>query len=178
MGSRRSANDLGYNTVVDSNVVAALVAVAIAVGIAGTVVPFVPGLGLVVAAALVYGIAEGFDAVGVAAFGTIVALAAGGTFAGIALPRRAAGGAGAPRSSLLVGAIGAVVGFFAVPVVGLPLGGAVGIFVGELARSGDRVVAWRTTKATLKGFGLATLVQLAAGLTMAGVWVVWVVASG
>ena len=169
--------DTNYNGAVDSSLVVALVAVAMAVGIAGTVVPLVPGLGLVVAAALVYGIAEGFGGVGAVAFAVIVLLAIAGTAAGVVLPRRAAGGAGAPRSSLLVGALGAVIGFFAVPIVGLPLGGAVGIFVGEVARSGDRAVAWRTTKATLKGFGVATLAQLAAGLAMAATWVVWVVAS-
>lgn len=160
-----------------SGLVVAGVAVAIAVGIAGTVVPLVPGLGLVAGAALVYGVVEGFGVVGGIAFGIISALAIAGTAAGIALPRRAAGGAGAPTSSMLIGAIGAVIGFFAVPVVGLPLGGAVGIFVGELARSRDRTVAWRTTKATLKGFGAATLAQLAAGLAMAVTWVVWVVAA-
>ena len=163
---------------VDSSVVVALVAVAMAIGIAGTVVPLVPGLGLVAAAALAYGILEGFGGVGVVAFAVIVALAVAGTAAGVVLPKRAADGAGAPRSSLLLGALGAVIGFFAVPVVGLPLGGAVGIYLGELARTSDRGAAWQTTRATLKGFGLATLVQLAAGLAMAAVWVVWVVASG
>ena len=158
-----------------SALVVALVAVAMAVGIAGTVVPLVPGLALVVGAALLYGIAEGFGGLGVACFGVIVTLAAAGTTAGIVLPKRAAGGAGAPRTSLFVGAVGAVIGFFAVPVVGLPLGGAVGIFLAELVRSGDRSVAWRTTTATLKGFGLATLAQLGAGLAMAAVWVVWVI---
>lgn len=162
----------------DSGVVVVLVGVAMAVGIAGTVVPLVPGLGLVAGAALVYGVVEGFGVVGTVAFGIILALAALGTVAGVVVPRRAAGAAGAPASSLLLGALGAVAGFFVVPVVGLPLGGAAGIFLGELARSGDRTVAWRTTKATLKGFGLATLVQLAAGSAMAAVWVVWVVASG
>ena len=167
-----------YNGAVDSAVVVTLVAVAMAIGIAGTVVPLVPGLGLVAAAALAYGLLEGFGTVGTVAFVLIVVLAAGGTVAGVVLPKRAAGGAGAPRGSLLIGAVGAVIGFFAVPVVGLPLGGAIGIFVAEVVRSGDRAAAWRTTLATLKGFGLATLVQLGAGLAMAAVWVVWVVASG
>lgn len=169
--------DTGYSGLVDSALVVALVAVAIAVGIAGTVVPLVPGLALVVVATLVYGLVEGFGGVGIVAFGLILVLAAAGTVAGVAVPKRSAADAGAPRMSLLVGAVGAVIGFFAVPVVGLPVGGAVGIFAGELLRTGDRAVAWRTTKATLKGFGLATLVQLAAGLAMALVWVVWVVVA-
>lgn len=163
---------------VDSSVVVALVAIAMAVGIAGTVVPFVPGLGLVAAAAFVYGVVEGFEGYGGVFFGIIVTLALLGSLAGVIVPKRAAGEAGASRTSLLIGAVGAVVGFFAVPIVGLPLGGAVGIFVAELARSGDRGTAWRTTRATLKGFGLATLVQLADGLLMAAVWVAWVLVSG
>lgn len=154
---------------------AALVALAMAVGVAGTVVPLVPGLGLVVAAALAYGLVEGFGTTGTVAFGVIVAVGLAGTAAGVALPHRAAGRAGAPRSSLLLGAAGAVLGFFAVPIVGLPLGGVAGIYVGERLRTGDGAAAWRATRATLKGFGLAAVVQLGAALVMAAVWVAWVV---
>lgn len=153
---------------------AALVAVAMAVGVAGTVVPLVPGLGLVAAAALAYGAVEGFGTTGTVAFVVILALGVAGTVAGVVVPHRAAGRAGAPRSSLLLGALGAVIGFFAVPVVGLPLGGVAGIYVGERMRTGDGAAAWRATRATLRGFGLAALVQMAAGLAMAAVWVVWV----
>lgn len=159
------------------SVVVVLVAVAMAVGVVGTVVPLVPGLTLVVAAALAYGVAEGFGGGGVVAFVVIVALGVAGTAAGVVVPQRAAGGAGAARRSLLLGAVGAVVGFFVVPVVGFPLGGALGIYVAERWRTADPGAAWRTTKATLKGFGLAAILQLAAGLVMAAVWVVWVVAA-
>jgi len=159
------------------NGVVVLVALAMAVGVAGTVVPLVPGLGLVAAAALVYGVVEGFGTVGTVAFVAILALAAAGTAAGIVLPHRAAGGAGASRSSLLVGAAGAVVGFFVVPVVGLPLGGVLGIYLAERGRTGDHDAAWRTTGAALRGFGLAALAQLGAGLLMVAVWVAWVLAG-
>ncbi|GAA0316713.1 DUF456 family protein [Kineococcus aurantiacus] len=37
---------------------------------------------------------------------------------------------------LLLGAVLGVVGFFAVPVVGLPLGFVLGVFLGELAGTG------------------------------------------
>ena len=151
-----------------------IVALVMAIGIAGTIVPLVPGLGLVAAAALGYGLIEGFGTVGIVAFAVIVALGVAGTVAGIVVPKRAAGAAGATRSSLLLGAAVAVVGFFVVPVVGLPLGGALGVYLGERMRLGDNDAAWRTTKATLKGFGVATLVQFAAGLAMAATWVVWV----
>ena len=65
--------------------------------------------------------------------------------------------------------------FFVVPVVGLPLGGALGVYIGERLRLDDGAAAWATTKATLKGFGVATLVQFAAALAMTFTWVAWVV---
>lgn len=152
-----------------------LAAVAIAVGIAGTVLPFVPGLGLIVAATLVFGIVDGFGRTGALAFGSIVAVAIAGTVAGIVLPHRSAGRAGAPRSSLLVGALGAVIGFFAIPVVGAPIGGVVGIYLSERSRTGDADAAWRTTRGAIKGFGLGAAAQLAAALLMAAIWVGWVI---
>lgn len=153
----------------------ALVSLVMAIGVAGTVVPLVPGLWLVVAAAVGYGAVEGFGGVGVASMIAIVVMAVAGAAAGVALPGRAAGRTGAPRTSIVVGAVGAVIGFFVVPVVGLPLGGTLGIFLVERARTGDGAVAWRTTKATLVAFGVATVIQLAAGMAMVLTWIGWVV---
>jgi uncharacterized protein YqgC (DUF456 family) len=152
-----------------------LLAVVMALGAVGTVVPVLPGLALVWAAGLVYGLADGFGAVGVGAFAVMTALAAAATVAGWAIPKRRASGAGAGRASVWLGITGAVVGFFAVPVVGLPLGGVLGIYVGEHLRTRDPAAAWAATRATITGFGVAALVQLAAALAMIAVWVAWVV---
>ena len=154
-----------------------VVALAMAVGVVGTVVPFVPGLGLVWLAALVFGIGAGFGPIGLAAFAAITLFALAGTTAGIVLPHRAAGAGGAGPVAMGLGAALAVVGFFVVPVVGLALGAVVGIYVGELLRTRDATAAWRATLATLKGFGVASLVQVAAGLAMVCVWIVWVVVA-
>jgi uncharacterized protein YqgC (DUF456 family) len=154
-----------------------LVALAMAVGLVGTIVPVVPGLVLIWAAALGYGIAEGFDGAGAFFFGTITVMLLGGVVAGIVLPRRAAGSAGAGQWSVLLGAALGIAGFFVVPVVGLPLGGALGIYLGEHLRTRDPAMAWRATVATLKGFGLAALAQFGTGLAMVLLWVAWVVAT-
>jgi uncharacterized protein len=156
-------------------VIVGVVAVAMAVGAVGTVVPLVPGLALVWAAALVYGVVEGFDGVGTVAFGVITVLAVAGTLAGWVVPARVAGKAGATRSSILLGAVAAIVGFFVIPVVGVAVGGVAGVYAGELHRTRDRTAAWRTTRATLTGFGVAALLQLAIALSMAVVWIIWVV---
>jgi len=153
-----------------ADVLAAVVLVAMLVGLVGTVVPVFPGLVLIAGAALVYGAVEGWNVVAVA---LIVVLFVAGTAAGVVLPSRAAGGAGATRTSMLLGFALAVVGFFVVPIVGMPLGGALGIYAGERARLGAHDPAWRTTRATLRGFGAGVLAQLAAGVLMILVWVAW-----
>ena len=154
-----------------------LLAVVMAIGAAGTVVPVLPGLALIWGAGLVYGLAEGFGAVGVVAFVLMTVLAAVATLAGWVVPKRRATGAGADRRSVWLGVALAVVGFFAVPVVGLPLGGVLGIYVGEHLRTRDAGAAWTATRATVTGFGIAALLQFAAALAMIVVWVVWVVAG-
>jgi uncharacterized protein YqgC (DUF456 family) len=128
------------------------------------------------AAGLVYGLAEGFGTVGTVAFAVMTLLAVAGAIAGWVVPQRAAGKAGAARSSTVVAAACAVVGFFVVPVVGLPLGALAGLYLAELRRTDASATAWRTTRATLVGFGLAALVQFTVGVVMALVWAVWVVA--
>jgi uncharacterized protein YqgC (DUF456 family) len=158
-------------------VIVALVAIAMVVGLVGTVVPVVPGLVLIAGAAAVYGIVEGFGTVGWVAMSLIAALGLLGVAAGIALPRRAASGADAGSASMLLGVVGAVAGAFVIPVVGMPIGGALGIYLGERLRSVSHQQAWRATLATVKGFGLAALAQLGVGVAMVLTWVAWVVAT-
>jgi uncharacterized protein YqgC (DUF456 family) len=159
---------------VDDSSLVALVAVAMAVGVVGTVVPVVPGLALVWAAALVYGLGAGFGAVGVVAFTMITGLALTGIVAGVAMPKRAATRGGAARRSMWLGGALAVVGFFVVPFVGLVVGGVLGVFLGEVVRTRDITAAWRATAATIRGFGVAAVAQLAIALTMVAAWVSWV----
>jgi uncharacterized protein YqgC (DUF456 family) len=156
---------------------AVVVGIAMAVGLVGTVLPVVPGLMLIWAAALVYGLVGDFGSAGIAAMVVITLLAAAGSAAGIVIPKKAAGAAGAARTSLLLGAVAGVIGFFVVPIIGFPLGGVIGIFVGELVRTTDRHVAWKATRATIAGFGLAALAQCAIGLVMVLTWVIWLMAS-
>src|SRR5215211_1942272 len=137
----------------DDSVLVAVVAVSMAVGVVGTVVPVVPGLALVWAAAVVYGVGAGFGTVGAVAFTIITGLALAGIVLGFVVPQRAAGRSGAARRSMLFGAVLALVGFFVVPFVGVVLGALLGVFLGEVVRTRDAATAWRATAATVKGFG-------------------------
>lgn len=159
-------------------IVGALVAAAMAIGVVGTVVPLLPGLVLVLAAAVVGWAVVGFSGGAVVAVGVMVALLVAGTAAKVVLPARSSRAAGAPRSTLLWGAAGGVVGFFVVPVVGLPLGGLAAVWLAERARLGDGTAATTSTRATARGIGVGILVEVAAGLAMAVTWLVAYVVLG
>ncbi|MDY7103845.1 MAG: DUF456 domain-containing protein [Actinomycetota bacterium] len=161
----------------DDAAVTVLVGLVMAVGLAGTILPALPGIGLIWLAAVAYGIMTGFGPVGWTALVVISVVGAAGSAAGFVLPSRAARGAGASRTSVLVGFVLAVIGFFVVPVIGFALGGVVGIYASEYLRLSDTGAAWRATWATLKGIGIAAAVQFAAGVAMVLTWAGWAIAG-
>ena len=76
-----------------------------------------------------------------------------------------------------MGAVGAVVGFFVIPVVGLVVGGVAAVYLAELARLQDFGLAWGSTWAVLRGIGIGMLVELTAALLMVGVWALGVLVT-
>ena len=154
-----------------------LVALIMAVGLAGVLVPVLPGLLLVWGAGLVWTVADGGGAVRWTVFGVLTALLAAATVAKYALPARSASVRGAPLTSLLAGAAGAVVGFFVIPVVGAPVGGVAGIYLAELGRLRDGRRAWDATRAALVAIGIGVLVELGVGVLMVLVWLGGVLAT-
>ena len=151
-----------------------LVGLAMVVGILGTIVPLLPGLPIVWAAALVYGVAAGFGPIGWVCFAIITGLAVAGMVAGFVVPQRQVKEGGAPFSTTVVGVIGGIIGFFVIPVVGIVVGAVVGILLAERARTGDWSLAWASTKRALVGFGIGALVQMGAGVLMMLTWMAWV----
>jgi uncharacterized protein YqgC (DUF456 family) len=154
----------------------AAVALVMAIGLMGTLLPLLPGLPLVWLGAFAYGLVDGFHSRGWIAMTVITVLLVAGIGASFVLPRRRASEAGAPRSSQLVGAVAGVIGFFVIPVVGLPLGAVAGVLVAEYRRTRDWSRAWRATRGVVVGFGLAALFELGAGIAMVATWLVWVLA--
>ena len=154
----------------------ALVATVMAVGLVGTVVPVMPGLVLIWAAGLVYGLVSGFGTAGIVAFAVMTLLLVAGTVLSYTLPHRAGIQGGAARSSMMLGIVGAVIGMVVIPVLGLPIGAVLGVLLGEFRRLRQWPAAWATTKVVVIGFGKAALAEFLAGVAMIGAWVVWVVA--
>lgn len=154
-----------------------LVGLAMAVGLVGVLVPALPGLLLIWAAGLVWALEETGRPRWVV-LAVMSALLVAGTVAKYVLPGRAARGAGAPRSSLLLAGAAAVVGFFVVPVVGAVLFGVGALFLAETRRLGDRAAAWRATRTALVAVGIGVACEVAAGVAMALTWLVAVLAVG
>jgi uncharacterized protein YqgC (DUF456 family) len=152
-----------------------LVGLVIAVGVVGTLLPILPGLWLVWGACLGYGLIDGFSTVGWVAMTLVTILAVVGTAAGLVLPQRFASGAGIAARWQVLAAVLAVVGFFAIPVVGVIVGFVLGIALGAYVESRDAARSWSATVATLRGIAIGTGVQFVAALLMAVVWAVWVV---
>lgn len=145
-----------------------------AAGLIGTIVPVMPGVLLIWGAGLVYGLLEGFGTVGIVLFAVMTMLLGIGMSMSYVLPKRAGERGGAAKSSVRLGMVGAVVGFFVIPVLGLPIGGALGVLVGEFQRLRQWPAAWATTRKVLAGFGLAVLAEFTAGVFMVATWIGWV----
>lgn len=147
-----------------------LVGLAIVIGLVGIVVPVLPGSLLVVGAICAWAVVTGTPTAWVV-FGVATALVAAGQVVKFLVPGRRLQTAGVPSSTLWLGALLGVVGFFVVPVVGLVLGFVLGIYLAELRRLGQER-AWPATVSALKAVGLSILIELAAALLATGAWVV------
>jgi hypothetical protein len=152
-----------------------LVALAIAVGLAGIVVPVLPGSVLVLAAILVWAWQVG-GATAWTVFGVAAAVLVVGGVVKYLVPNRRLKDAGIPASTQWAGATLGVVGFFVIPVVGVFVGFVLGVYLAEHRRVG-RDAAWPSTRHALKAVGISILIELAAALVATFVWVAGVVAT-
>ena len=146
----------------------------VVVGIAGTVLPAIPGAPLVFAGLLVAAWADGFRKVGplplvLIGLLTLVAFAVDWVAALLGAKK-----VGASRWALLGAAVGTVAGlFFGLP--GLLLGPFAGAAAGELFVARDLRQAGKVGLGTWLGFLFGTLAKLAVVFSMLGVFAVsWV----
>ena len=150
-----------------------LVAIAIAIGLATTIVPVLPGT-LIVGGAILVWASETGGTTAWLVFAVAAVLLAAGAVVKFLLPGRRLKDAGIPGSTQLAGVVLAVVGFFVVPVVGLFIGFVLGVFLAEWRRLG-RERAWPSTKHALRAAGLSILIELLFGVLAGAAWVTGVV---
>ncbi len=150
-----------------------LVALAIAVGLVGVIVPVLPGSLLVLGAILVWAWDLGTPTAWVV-FAVATTFIAVGSIVKYVVPGRRLKDNDIPSSTLVLGGLLGVVGFFVIPVIGLLIGFVLGVYLAELQRVGG-AAAWPATKHALKAVGLSILIELAASLFAAATWVVGLV---
>lgn len=147
-----------------------LVGLVIVIGLAGIVLPVLPGLALEVVAVFVWALFEARPlpwAVAVVA----LLLAGAGTVVKYLVPGRRLKASGIPRTTFYSAGGLAIAGFFLIPVVGAPLGFVVGTYLAERRRLGEER-AWPSTRRSLGAVALSIGIELAAGLLIAGMWLV------
>ncbi|TXH45028.1 MAG: DUF456 domain-containing protein [Actinobacteria bacterium] len=148
----------------------ALVGVALVVALVGTVLPILPGPFLAAAAVAVWGVvAGGVWGWSLAVFA--VALVALATLLKYLIPARWMRDGGVPAIVLVAGAVGGIIGFFVIPVVGIIVGFLLGVFLAEWIRVRSLREAWPTTVTAMKAAGLSLLIDLASILIVGAAWV-------
>ncbi|MEU7909122.1 DUF456 domain-containing protein [Actinoplanes sp. NPDC049118] len=157
-------------------VVTVIAGVAMLAGILGVVIPVLPGLLLCWLAVLLWAILGEVGSGRWVVLGLATAIAVGGTVVKYLWPGRRLKSTGVPTSSILAGGVLGVVGFFVVPVVGLVLGFVLGLWLAERARLGPGR-AWPSSRQALAAVGLSLLVEFAAALGIAVIWVFGLVAA-
>jgi uncharacterized protein YqgC (DUF456 family) len=149
----------------------ALVALVIAVGLVGIIVPLLPGIVLVFGAIAVWAFVERTTVAWVT-LGIVTAILAVGTIVKYLWPARRMRQAEVGGWSLLAGGVLGIVGFFVIPVVGLVIGFVAGVYLAELAHRRSQRLAWASTVHALKGVALSVGVELTSALLATVVWVV------
>lgn len=142
----------------------------VAVGLVGILVPVMPGTLLIAAAALVWALIVD-QATGWVLLAVVLGVLGLAQLVKYLVPGQRLRSAGIPTSTLSLGAVAGVVGFFVVPVVGLPVGFVVGVFAAEVRRLHgaplDSPTARASTWAAVRAVVLSVAIELLAGLVAA-----------
>ncbi|WP_144794738.1 DUF456 domain-containing protein [Kocuria palustris] len=153
-------------------IIATVVAVLLlAIGCIGIVVPVLPGsitvvIGLVIWAVVVRA-PEGWVALALGVPLAIAGMSASMVLTGTRLRRRQI-----PNRSLLYGVVGAVIGLFVIPVLGLFIGFAVGLLLSETYRQRDLRAALESSWVAIKAMGIGIAIELACALLASSVFVI------
>ncbi|GAB07762.1 DUF456 family protein [Gordonia amarae] len=145
-----------------------IVGLTIGIGLLGIVIPVLPGgiivgLSILVWAAIVGGWAW-------LVFGIAAAVIVIGDVVKYLVAGKHLKSSGVPNTTILVGGIVGIVGFFVVPVLGLFLGFILGAYLAEFARAQNASIAWKGALAAAKAALITMGIELFAALVAAGTW--------
>ncbi len=149
----------------------ALAAVLVLVGLAGTMLPALPGVPFVFAGLLVAAWLGDFQRIGWPTLTILALFTAGAVLVDLVATLLGAKRVGASKFALLGAAIGSIAGIF-FGLVGIFIFPFVGAVIGELLARREMGQAARVGLATWLGLVFGALAKLALALTMIGVFVV------
>lgn len=148
-----------------------LVGVVILIGVVGAAIQVYPGSIIVAGAVFFWGAMVGGTVGWTVAVVAVLAILVAGV-----VKYAVAGGhlkrAGVPGRTMLVGGILGVVGMFVIPVIGLPIGFILGVYLAEYARLREHNRAWAASGSALRATGLTILIELLGVTVAVAAWVV------
>ena len=143
------------------------------IGLAGTILPTLPGNILIFAGALVYGIFTGFEEVAFWVLAVLAGISIGALVLDYVAEAYGAKRVGASKYGIWGGIIGAIVGLIAFNIAGLIVGVFWGAVIPEILLGGRSLKgALRIGYGSLLGFLGGTLMKFILGLVMIGVFVI------
>jgi uncharacterized protein YqgC (DUF456 family) len=154
---------------------AVLVGICMLIGLIGTLLPAVPDLALIWAAALGYGLLAGWGPWGPWLFAGISLLCGGGVLAEVLTSSAGARAGGASGWSIAGGIVAGVL----LLVIAGPLGGLIallaGIFLLEWRKHRDGRRAGKAVLGTAIGYSASFFIKFAMGFGAVGLWVIWLI---
>ncbi len=151
-----------------------LVGLTMLAGWLGLLIVVVPGLVIIWSAALVYGLAVGFNTVGWVLFAIMTVLMIAGSVIDNILIGASAKQKGASWWSIAAALVGAIIGTIVLPPLGGLLFAMIALFILEYLRVKDLRKALTTTGSMAVGCGWAVVARLGIGAVMIGLWLIWV----
>ena len=158
-------------TVTPEIIATIVTSVLIIIGCLGIIIPVLPGsitalIGLIIWAVVLQSV-EGWVVLALGATLLLAGMSASLVLTGSRLKRRAI-----PNRTLLFGVIGAVIGMFVIPVVGLVIGFIVGLMASETVRNRNFRTALDTSWVALKAAGLGIIIELSCALLASSVFII------
>lgn len=139
-------------------IVTVLVGLAYAVGLTGIIVPVLPGTITLVLATLIWAIVVGGWPAWVA-FGIVLVLGAIGMGTSYVLTGRRLHAAEVPMWPVYVGIASGIVGIFVIPLLGLPIGFLIGLYVSEALRQKDWRKGMTSAWVAIKALGTGIIIE-------------------
>lgn len=151
-----------------------LVQIAMLLGLAGSLIPFFPGLFIMWLAGLGFGFVHGWNTLGIVLFVIITILFIISTVADNLMMGAGALKGGARWWSILIALIAGIAGTIIFPPFGGIIAAPVAVFLVELIRLRNAKGALKAFSGMAAGYGLAYFARFGLGLLMMSLWWLWV----